>query len=481
LYDGINSINIHHRYSVSFAQIHMTQTSLAQTQETTNLGSLAQNTIIVLIIQVAGVILTYCMTVALVRWMGKDEYGLYEYAMTWALFLAIPASLGLPRAVIRFMSEYRVQQEWGKLRGLFFRSWQITIGIGLLFSLGELGIVSFLNHSHSFVYAGVLSIGVFLIPLQALLQLQEDMARGSDLILLGSIPSKVLWPIILLGGGFLLFHQHNFLVGEEMVRVAIVTLIGITLFQFGFLWYKIHQEIESESPIYQVKEWLTVALPLLLHRAFVKLVIRIDIIMVGAFLSAGAVGLYSAASKTCTWISFVSEAVNFVGAPALAILYVKGDFKALQNLVSKLTAWIFIPSFLIAFGLIIFSRPALGIFGAEFSDAEWVLRILALGQIISAWCGSVGNFMSMTGHQNQALKVSAWTAIVNVVLNAIAIPLWGGVGAAMATTLSLAFRNLWLRNVVIQEVGIRPSFFYVIQSQFSRRQVANIEEEILKH
>ncbi|NET52129.1 MAG: oligosaccharide flippase family protein, partial [Merismopedia sp. SIO2A8] len=102
--------------------------SLTQTSPSDiSIRNLAQGTMVALGLQIAGVLLTYLVQICLARWMGKAEYGLYTYVMAWCLTLAIPAGLGLPRAVLRFVSEYRVQGEWGRMRGVLLSSWQFTL------------------------------------------------------------------------------------------------------------------------------------------------------------------------------------------------------------------------------------------------------------------------------------------------------------------------------------------------------------------
>ncbi|NET61320.1 MAG: hypothetical protein F6K47_35890 [Symploca sp. SIO2E6] len=110
-------------------------------------------------------------------------------------------------------------------------------------------------------------------------------------------------------------------------------------------------------------------------------------------------------------------------------------------------------------GRIVFSQPVLGIFGSEFMVASWQLKILVLGNLVSAWCGSVGYLMVMTGHQNKSVVVFVSATIINIVLNAIAIPLFGAVGAAMATAFTTALWNIWLSFLVVKHVGVSPLVF----------------------
>ncbi|MDE5107461.1 MAG: hypothetical protein O4808_10480, partial [Trichodesmium sp. St17_bin3_1_1] len=59
----------------------MTESSVSQVQKSTQLDSLAKDAVVALFIKVAGLILIYVLQILLARWMGKTEYGLYEYVI----------------------------------------------------------------------------------------------------------------------------------------------------------------------------------------------------------------------------------------------------------------------------------------------------------------------------------------------------------------------------------------------------------------
>ena len=86
-----------------------------------------------------------------------------------------------------------------------------------------------------------------------------------------------------------------------------------------------------------------------------------------------------------------SRLVDVFGIDAV----VQGDREGLQKVVSAVTLWIFVPSVVIALTLFAFAKPVLSVFGPEFLEAEWALKILIVGQLIDVLCGSVGNLMVM--------------------------------------------------------------------------------------
>ena len=438
----------------------MVRTDLGEVEDSGNLNLLAKDTVIIISVQIAGLALAYLVQIFLARWMGKTEYGIYEYVISWSLVLAIPISFGLPRAVLRFISEYRVRQEWGELRGLLISSWQFIIGVGLLFCLVAIQIIAYLDAQNSFTYAPVLMAGIWLIPLQGLSQLQEDISRGIDNLLLAYGPSKLLWPTLILGSSLFFSYQNQDLTSLLAIQIALFTLLIVIIFQFIYLNIKLNREIGEVKPVYIPIHWLSVAFPLLLERTFDTLLTQTDILTVGIMIGPGAVGAYSTAAKTAVWASFILQSLNFAAAPTYAILYAQNSQDELQEFVSTITLWIFVPSIVIAAILIIFAKSFLSLFGSEFLEAAWALRIIVIGYLVDVISGCVGNLVVMTGYQNKAAVVSICCALLNLGLNVVLIPYYGIIGAAIATASTIIISNVWLCIISIAEININPTIFY---------------------
>ncbi|MBO3457686.1 hypothetical protein G7B40_008605 [Aetokthonos hydrillicola Thurmond2011] len=79
----------------------MTNSAISQAQGNTQIVTLAKDPAIALIVQASGLLLVYLLQISLAQWMGRTEYGIYEYVMSWSLLLAIPAGLGLPHTILR--------------------------------------------------------------------------------------------------------------------------------------------------------------------------------------------------------------------------------------------------------------------------------------------------------------------------------------------------------------------------------------------
>ncbi|MGH8624652.1 MAG: polysaccharide biosynthesis C-terminal domain-containing protein, partial [Gammaproteobacteria bacterium] len=181
------------------------------------------------------------------------------------------------------------------------------------------------------------------------------------------------------------------------------------------------------------------------------------------FIGQEEAGIYEAAAKTAMLASLFLTAVSATAAPMIASLHGRGDHASLQGIVTSATRWMWFPSLVIALGLIFLASPILGLFGPVFAEGRWALRLLALGQLINASTGPVGYLMGLTGYQNLSARVFGITAMVNIVLNATFIPIWGLEGAALATMGTTILWNVWLYILIKKHLGIRSFVFSTVR------------------
>lgn len=437
----------------------MTESTFIEPTTNISLKSFNRDAIIALSIQISSVFITYLLQVLLARWMGRIEYGIYEYVTAWTLFLSLPAGLGLPRTTVRLIAEYKVKQDLGSLHGLVQGSWLLILMGSLSLTAMVVGIVLSINYYREFIYAIPLLVGIWMLPLQALMTLYKGVATALEKIALAYIPSDILYPILVLAGGFILWRDDDSLNSLPLMILAEVILFVIATVQFFLVRSKFNQEFEPTTPTYAYREWVELSLILLIQQSFFIILDQSDILMVGSLIGPESAGIYNAAVKTAQWPGLALLTLNIVAAPRFASFYAQRNITGLQNLVSQANLWILIPTVIISLYLLLFTQSVLSVFGSDFSMADWTLKVLVIGRMVDALCGSVGSLMVMTGHQNQSLPVYGCCALINIVLNVIAIPLFGMVGAAIATTITLITWNIWLSVLVVKYVNVNPSVF----------------------
>ncbi|MCU0524318.1 MAG: flippase [Elainella sp. Prado103] len=423
--------------------------------------TLRRGTSAALITQSLGAFSLYFSQILFARWMGVSEYGVYEYVLTIATVLSFIAGLGLSTVALRFISQYSVQQDWARLRGVIWGTWGQTLLAGVAIGLVGMGVVLGLSQRAVIKVIPPLTppllMGMGLVPLLALAKLQLEMGRAIRRIGLAYAPSQVIAPLLGLMGAAGWWWQHHWLSSSIVIGITIWTLLWVLLGQWLWLQRSLPIEVHQTRPVFALGQWLGVALPLLFIDGSFLVLNQTDTLMIGGLLNPSAVGIYNVAFKTANWVHFILASVNAIAAPLFASLYAQGKRQELQQVVSVVARWMFYPSLGAAIGLVVFAEPVLGLFGQDFVRAKWALMVLIIGQLVNVGAGSVGYLLIMTGHQNQCAMVVGWTGLLNLILNAIGIPLLGIVGAATATAISMSLWNIWMNVLVVKYLGVNPS------------------------
>lgn len=165
---------------------------------------------------------------------------------------------------------------------------------------------------------------------------------------------------------------------------------------------------------------------------------RIDVIMLSKMTSMSTVGLYSAASKLVEICMMLSLTFYFLSLPIAAEAYNKFR-KSMRERMRRHSE----PFIMIVFGVfgccMLFAGPIIRFFyGGAFTAAVVPFRILMAAFLIHSAEITMEITCQAAGYQRAALRVAIVRALANILLNLALIPLWGAVGSAAATLLSVA-------------------------------------------
>ncbi len=409
-------------------------------------------------VTVLGTAMSFVTNLVLARILGASEYGAYIYALTVVNLLALLAKFGMDSSVLRFVASYNAKGEWDLLRGILFRSTQWVV-MGSIVIAGVAAVVVFflrdtLGQSQSLTFF----IAMLLLPLLAISAIRCSALNAFRRVVLASLPDSLIRPlvIIILVGAFYLIGQKPLTAYEAMSINLIALFVAVC---FGTVWLvrTLPAQISRHALSYDERQWIKVALPLFFITGVHMLLSQTDIIMLGAMIGAEQAGIYAAASRVAGIVGLGIAAVNTISAPLISELYSTGDQQRLQRMITIGARGMLVMTFITAMVLIIFGNSILGLFGDEFVAGEDALFILLAGQCFNVLSGSVGTIMTMTGHQNQAALIFGTAAIINILLNAALIPMYGMVGAAAATALTTVLWNLAMLAYVWNKLKINPT------------------------
>jgi len=413
----------------------------------------------VLTIQVVGSALAYGTQILLARWMGPLEFGIFVYAWSWVTLLPILAALGLGKSVIRLVPEYLARGDWGRLSGVIRRSSQTVLLAGLAVTACAYATLLVVLKGHvAGYYVAPLSIGFAAIPLLGLLLLYSGLARGFGWAGLAYAPRLVIQPGLFVIALFLLVLFAVPLTSRAALALAAIACLITALGQWIVFRRNLPAEVRRARPAYDSRQWMRIALPVLLVDSIVLVLWQVDVVMLGSIRTPQEVALYNASLKTAGLVIFFFTALSALAGPRFAMLYASGDRQQLQNFVSGVARWIFWPSLLVVLGVLACGKMILGVFGASFVAAYSTLAVLSVGFLFYAATGPTSEYLIGSGNQDAIVLANACAAGANVALNAVLIPLWGTLGAAVASLISLGILSVWLYAVVRRRLGLNALF-----------------------
>jgi O-antigen/teichoic acid export membrane protein len=417
----------------------------------------------VFVLQVVGAGLTYAFQVAFARWLGIRQFGIYTYVVAWSILLGLPAGLGFPLSVLRFVPEYRVRHDIARLRGLWRAATVLTVVAGGAIAVGAGSVALTVMRRYVGHDAALVTAGALLIPVGALLNLFAAMARARGGVVTAYGPMLIVRPIlVLVAGAAVVTGQASFTALDGILMMLGATAL-VAVLQASIVTQSLRPELGRVQRVYDWRTWLRVSLPLLVVTTFVIALVQTDLLVVGAIRGVSAAAVYSAASKTANLVGYVLIAVTAVTAPLFAELYVRGDRDGLQRLTALAAQWVFWPTILIASILAGAGPLVLSLFGPAFVHGWPVLLFLLCGQVVNASFGPVGYLLSVTGHQDDLAKAYGVVAVLNVGLCLVGALFSGVTGAAAGSAVSVAVANVWLHALTKRRIGIRAS----IVSSFS--------------
>lgn len=418
-------------------------------------STVARGASFTLVVRIYGAALAYFIQLYLARTMGAEQLGIFVFAWTCLSIVAFLTPLGFDTALVRFLASFTGQNEWGRAKGVIQLGYIATLTSAITVSTLGLGFI-WLAGEMAEPYTLALTIAIICMPVIALMNLHEGIARGFNWVYQVSLPSFALRPTV-----FLTVLVSIALLGYPINSTLAISAMGgacvLTLcYQYWRYRRTLHDEIDRARGVLNVRYWLLTALPMVFVVSFEQLLANTDIVMLGILESPATTGIYNIAVRIAGIALFIFFAVSAFSAPRIAELYNQNRTEELVRFIRIVRLAIALPTIggLLLLGTI--GMPLLRMFGGEFTHAYYPMLILCIAVGARALAGPVDNILTMTGQQNKLAKVLGLVALLNLSANSILIPIYGSMGAAIATSVSIVTELSWVSILAGRHVGFRP-------------------------
>lgn len=373
------------------------------------------------------------------RYLGPEQFGLLNFSLAFVgLFAAIP-SLGLQGIVVRDIVRNP-------------ECTQITLGTAAFLQL----------------IAGLVAYLLMIVSIACVRA--DDVLARSIVAILGSMmlfeacKIAVFWFESQVQSKYTVWVQNSVFLVFAAIKITLIlknapliSFVWATLAEIGIAALILLSVMSKHGPSLntlqvtaeRAKILLKNSWPLIFSAISITIYMKIDQIMLGQMIGDEAVGIYSAATRISEVWYFIP--MSIVASVFPTILNAKKYSEELYYArIQKLYDLMVVISFSVALPMTLFSETVVTLlFGQAYLGAAPVLTIHIWAATFVFLGVASGQWFLAENKQLLSLERTAAGAIVNVALNLWLIPIYGAVGAAVATVISQATAS-WLYD------GIQP-------------------------
>ena len=408
-------------------------------------GEALQRMSLAMIAGIMGRLGLLALAVVVGRSFGAEDFGAFTFATGLALVAGQLAALGWPALMNRLIPKFREEQDWAALRGLLRGGNFVVLGASVAASAIIFG-VSLLGGE----LATSLRYAALLIPPFAFCILRRQQLAAFRKAHFGMLLEQ--------GFGAVCTVLVFLILGGMALQATVITYAAATLLGTLIAALLVHRlapgEIRGQTPRYHIRAWMALSLPILIGMSSKLLLGKTDILLLAPLSDLQETGLYGAAYRITYMLSFPQVVLMTIVTPALGEAFAKrkaGQVRRVVRLSLAFTAVTVLPLLL---GVVLFSESILRIvFGEEFTGASLSLQLLVVGQAASCFAMVFASMLVMGGREKAFAGWNALMLAANITLCVILIPLYGAVGAAMATAgvaVTMLIGQIWLARPLWQ-------------------------------
>ena len=371
------------------------------------------------------------VTAWVARYLGPEDFGLFNYASAFVALFGVLATLGLNQIVVRDIVRDPSKQD--ETLGTTFL---LKLSGAILTVLVTSGVISLVRPNDQLTLAIVAIVaGVTIF----------DSFNTIDFWFQALVKSK--YTVIAKNTAFILVTLLRITLISIKASVVAFAWVLVVESALGAVGLAIAYKAKGQNLLAWRATWqrakilLWESWPLIISDLAIMIYVRIDQIMLGQLMGDKPVGIYSAAVRIAEiWYFFASAIVNsftpsIVQAKQESETLYYQKFQKLFNLMVMITFGIAIPmTFLSKFIIVT-------IFGENYAAAASVLSIYIWSAVFGFFGWAKGIWIVAEGYTLFALISTCTGAAMNILLNFWLIPLYQENGAALASVISYSFTD----------------------------------------
>ena len=394
-----------------------------------------------LTLRLIGAACQFMFSVVIARMYGAEGFGIYTLALSCTVIASVMGRWGLDQAALKFIAIHAERGEWGEVRAIQKRALKLVMLISssfmVLLFIASQWLASSLFHQPDL--DNLLQIMIFsILPFSGLNLLAECM-RAIKKISAYTVVQGVLVPTFSIAA-IILFAQIK--IGIVSAIYAYVISCWAAFLVAFLLWRRLIKNKKISFGKKGTVKLLQTSTPMAWVAIITAVMSFSEIVLLGIFRTPEEAGMYAAALRLALLINFIIVAFNSILASKFATLSDQSKTDEMRKLAKESTAIMLLVTSPLLVVFLLFPGYALSVFNPEFIEAENILRILSVAQLINIGLGPVGLMLMMTGHESAMRKITIVSWLVLLLSGFILIPQYGMMGAAWTSFIAIFLINI---------------------------------------
>lgn len=390
--------------------------------------------------------------------LTQEQYGLTRLLLSVSFIFSQVVHLGMKNITIKFFPYF--EDTKNNHNGLLFLVLTIPLVGFLLFGFLFFTFEGYLLQYYQDSSELFVEYYLYLIPLVlgiVYFEVLNSFVRARYNSTTGSIVSDIILRLVnilllcLLYADF--FSFEGFMVGFICSYILQFVLLIIYLIKIGefdptpnfsFLDKKLFSQISNYG------------LFSLLGGVASLIVGNIDIIMLGALTGLSSTGVYAIAFYIGNVIAVPKKSIVNIASPLISKYLKEGQLNDVDKIYRSSSINQLIPGCLLFVGIWANMDNLLYILPPDYAGAKWVIIIIGLSKLIDMAAGVNGHIIINSDFYKTDLFFTLFLVFISVLANYLLIPIYGIVGAAIATAISLFIYNLIKCIYVWMKFSMQP-------------------------
>ncbi len=392
------------------------------------------------------------------KFLELEEIGLLRILISYSSILAMFGSLGMSNVAVKMFPQFRNDKK--KHHGF--------LGIALLIVL-----IGF-----------VLSALVYICLKNVILSGAEEKSGLFAEYFLAVVPLTLFAILFSLFDAYVrvLYNAVRGILYKEVVqRLFIIALIGLYFFKVidfeQFVWGYIGANavpvllffiaLRLEKKLYLKPDWrffgknlrwemMSVGLFGVLASFSAVLVQSIDTIMIGKYVGLAEAGIYTISFFFGSLILVPMRTMSKIGSVLISDAWKQNDLKTISSIYIKSSLTLSIIGLLVFIGIWGNIDNVFYVIGEKFTGGKYVIFFVALANLFEIFTGMSGQIIITSSYYRWQTYLILIFAVIVIITNLVFIPIYGIIGAAIATLVSKFVFSFMRVFLILIKSGLQP-------------------------